>query len=68
MTDRFKGCLVTFEMNIREDDAVPILSAIRQMRGVLDVSPVPVNIEDHINRSRVRDEIREVLWKALGDA
>ena len=37
MTARVKGCWVAFEQDLREDDAVPLLDAIQQLRGVLAV-------------------------------
>ena len=39
MTDRYDAFTVVLERNIRTDDAEPVLAAIRQLRGVLDVIP-----------------------------
>jgi hypothetical protein len=35
MTDRLKGCVVTFDQDLRTDDAEAILNAIRMVKGVL---------------------------------
>lgn len=63
MTTRLKGVLVTFEDDIREDDAEHRLNAIRQIRGVLSVEPVPADVDDHMARERVRYE----LWSKVRD-
>jgi hypothetical protein len=39
MTDRLKGIYVAFDEDIRDDDAEPIIQAIRQIRHVLSVTP-----------------------------
>ena len=59
MSTRLKGVLVTFEEDVREDDAAATLAAIRQIRGVLSVDPVPADIDDHMARARVRHE----MWR-----
>lgn len=64
MTDRINAIVVVLEKDMREDDAEPILNAIRQMRGVLDVR---TNIADPllepIIRMRCAEEIMAVLRK-----
>ncbi len=39
MTDRLNALIVILEHDIREDDAEPIINAIQQLRGVLQVEP-----------------------------
>jgi hypothetical protein len=67
MTDRLKGVFVTFEQDIREDDAQATIAAIMQIRGVIDVSPSVAEIRDHTARVRARTElirqIRELLFE-----
>ena len=63
MTQRLKGVLVTFDRDIREDDAEAILTAIRMVRGVADVSPVEADSNDWMARQRVRSEISEEFRK-----
>ncbi len=65
MTDRIKGVYVTFEKDIRDDDAEPILNAIRQIRGVLSVEAEVSNFNDHIARERVRRELGCKLMAVL---
>lgn len=40
MTTRHSGYLVTLDQNYRDDDAEPILTALRMVKGVIDVRPV----------------------------
>lgn len=69
MTDRHSGYVITLDHDIREDDAERIITALRQIRGVVDVRPVVADgIEQHIAESRVRVEIAEhvqKLWQAV---
>lgn len=65
MTDRLNGVFVTFDRDIRDDDAEPILDAIRMIKGVLDVSPNITNISDYSARLRVQTEMREQIFKVL---
>ena len=64
MTDRINAIVVILEKDMREDDAEPLLNAIRTMRGVLDVR---TNIADPllepIIRMRMSVEIMDVLRK-----
>jgi hypothetical protein len=65
MTDRIKGCWVSFERDIREDDAGPLLQAIQQLRGVSAVTADPADPADWMARDRVRRELSEKLWAVL---
>lgn len=65
MTDRLKGLTVAFDRDIREDDAEAIVSAIKMIKGVLDVQPSYATSEDWMNRRRIRDELGTALWEVL---
>lgn len=67
MTDRLKGLVVTLERDIREDDAEAIMQAIRQLRGVEAVEPRKADIDDQMNRSRIKGEIGRKLFAALDE-
>jgi len=54
MTDRYNALTVVLESDIREDDAGPIIIAIRMIRGVLSVEPHVVDIDTHIAEDRAR--------------
>jgi len=58
MTDRHGGYLITLARDIREDDARHLMTAIRQLRGVLAVTPVPADPGAFIIELR-----RDTAWK-----
>jgi hypothetical protein len=65
VTDRLKGCVVVFEHDIRDDDAAPLLAAIKQMKGVVEVSPSLSTSDDWFAQTRVRQELGTKLLKIL---
>lgn len=52
MTDRHAGYLVALGRDVREDDAQEIITAIKMIRGVLEVTPVPGNLTLGIAKMR----------------
>lgn len=66
MTDRHAGYIVTLADDVREDDAEHVINALRMIKGVLNVSPVPADIELHMATERAKQEIttrfHEILW------
>lgn len=66
MTDRYNALVVFLDHDIRSDDAQPLIDAIKQLRGVLEVQPhVGGTLEDDLAYSRVRREMVEKLWQVL---
>lgn len=65
MTDRFKGVLVTFDRDIREDDAEPLIDAIRMIRGVLEVKPYIEGGEDYMCYHRGYADCRKRIFDQL---
>jgi hypothetical protein len=65
MTDRFNTLTVTLEKDIRSDDAEALLSAIRQLRGVLSVAGNVADIELHMAQERARHDLGQKLWQVL---
>ncbi len=57
MTQRLKAFIVTLDHDIREDDAEPILQAIRCLKHVASVDPVGRDLTDITARMRVRGEL-----------
>jgi len=68
MTDRYAGLVVTLERDIREDDAEPILDAIRLIRGVASVEPVIGDYRTHMAEQRARLRYRKLLWKVFEES
>ena len=67
MTDRYNYLTVVLEHDTRDDDAEGILSAIRHIVGVADVSGNVTDPMDYVAQTRARQELEEKLWKALRD-
>jgi hypothetical protein len=65
VTDRIKGFVVTLEKDLREDDAEATLTALRQIKGVLAVEPQLANIEDQLNRTRIRYELGKNILELI---
>ncbi len=67
MTDRVKGLTITLESDIRIEDISPLMNAILQMKGVIDVSPIISNASDSVVKLRCRQEMREKLYTLISE-
>lgn len=67
MTDRYNALTVVLEKDMREDDAQALLSAIRQLRGVLSVDGNVSDMNSHIAYARARGDLGGRLLAALRD-
>jgi hypothetical protein len=65
VTDRYFALTVVLEQNIRDDDAQPLIDAIKQLRGVLSVEPHISNLDTHQAQERAYAELRKKLWEVL---
>ncbi len=65
MTDRIKGLVITLDNDYRIDDLENLINAIEQFRGVASVSPSVASTDDHINRSRIKLELKQKLYEAI---
>lgn len=65
MSDRYKGLIITLEKDFKDEDAKEIMTAIAMVKGVLKVSPSVANVDDHLNRMRIKHEIEGRIWNAL---
>ena len=65
MTDRYNYLTVVLAQDTRSDDAEPLVEAIKQMRGVVEVRPNVTAPGDFAAYSRARSELTEKLWAAL---
>lgn len=62
MTDRICAFTVVIENDIREDDAEVLASAIKMLKGVVEVSMNVTDVNQYIAESRVRADMgRKVL-------
>ena len=65
MTDRYHSLTVVLEHDMRDDDAETLISAIRQLRGVLCVSGIVSDSNAHMAFERARADIGKNLWNIL---
>jgi hypothetical protein len=65
VTDRYSGFIVVLDKDIREDDAENVVTALRMVKGVASVAPIPANPQSYIAEQRVRQEITTRVWEAL---
>lgn len=65
MTDRHSGYVVVLDKDVREDDAQPIIAAIKQIRGVADVVPNVTNTGELIMSVRRDGHWIDGLVKAI---
>jgi hypothetical protein len=68
MTERYAALTIILEQNMRDDDTESLITAIRQLRGVLDVQPVPASLELLIAESRVRRDLITRLYAVLEES
>jgi hypothetical protein len=65
MSDRYNSLTVLLEKDLKDEDAEPLISAIKQLRGVLDVTPTVSNMIGILAEERARRELIDKLWSVL---
>jgi len=65
MTARYNALTVVLEKDIRDDDAEPLMNAIRMLRGVADVSGNVASIESYTAEVRARSELVKKLFDVV---
>ena len=65
MSDRYKGVVVAFDHDIKDEDAADLIKAISMIKGVIAVSPSVVNHDDYMNRAKIKWELRSQLMQVL---
>ena len=65
MTDRYTALTVILEAPKRDDDCESLITAIKQMRGVLDVKPRIATHEIYAATERARHDLGQRLWRVL---
>jgi hypothetical protein len=63
MTDRHAAYIVVLGDDIRDDDAQPIINALRMVKGVISVEPVVADWNLHIAQTRANQEWQERVWE-----
>ncbi|MCW2930014.1 MAG: hypothetical protein JWM19_976 [Actinomycetia bacterium] len=67
MTERHAAYIVILDEDVREDDSVHAMNAIRMIRGVASVEPVTADYELVIATRRAGDAWRKALVELLGN-
>lgn len=67
MTDRHAGYVVTLAKDLREDDAQHLITALWQLRGVIDVQPHITDVNLHIASVRADTAWRNKLLDFVAD-
>jgi len=65
MTDRYHSLTVVLDRDIRDDDAEPILMAIRMIKGVLSVKPKVADIDSNMAEDRARRNLEQKLFDVV---
>lgn len=67
MTDRIHSITIILDKDYRIDDAKPLIKALHQFRGVIEVKPNVSNIESLMAYSRARTDLQTKLFEVLED-
>lgn len=65
MTDRYNSLVVALDRDIREDDAEVIISAIKMIKGVADVTGNIVDPDSYVAERRVLNLIQDKLYALI---
>lgn len=65
MSDRAHSIQVVLQEDMRVDDLEQTMAAIRQLVGVINVSPIIADVESLMAESRVRNEVQMRLLQVI---
>ena len=65
MTDRYHSLVVVLDRDIRIDDAEAIISAIKMIKNVINVTGEVSDMDSNMAYSRVKNELKMKLWEIL---
>lgn len=61
MSDHYNALIVTLEDDLSQENAQPLIDAIKQLRGVLSVDPHVRDVNGYVAQIRARTEVIEKL-------
>lgn len=67
MSDRYNYLTVILEHDLKDEDAEPLIEAIKCFRGVLTVKANVVDMLALMTEERVRNELKDRLWRVLNE-
>lgn len=65
MTDRYTTLTVALDRETRDDDAQPIIDAIKMIKGVMAVTGNIADINMWVAQERARRELSEKIWAVV---
>jgi hypothetical protein len=65
MSNRYNYLMVALEADLKDEDAEPLIEAIKQFRGVLSVTPNVSDATAFLAEERARVELANKLWEVL---
>jgi hypothetical protein len=65
MSDRYNYLTVVLERDLKDEDAESLIAAIKQLRGVLSVTPNIVDPTALLAEKRAQAELTAKLWRVL---
>lgn len=68
MTDRISHLVVGLAEDIREDDIDQIVTALKMVKGVIDVRPVVADYTEALAEERVRAQVKLRVHQAVDAA
>jgi len=67
MSDKAKGIVITFNVDLDYEQLQNIKNTLRMIKGVADVKESVVNVDDYINRQRIKLEYQNKLREVFKD-
>lgn len=65
MSEKVKGFIVTLSRDVNEEGLKHTMSLMREIKGVVSVKPVTTDAGEHINRERIKHDLRMKLLTSL---
>lgn len=65
MSDRYHSLTVVLEQDTKDEDALQLIEAIKQMRSVLSVAGSVANITSHMAEQRARTKLGQEILKVI---
>lgn len=60
-----KGFVVILEDDLNESIAEHVIAAIQQIKHVIAVKPIPINVDDAIIEIRLKSELKQKVFDSL---
>jgi len=65
MSDSYHSLTVVLAGDIKDENCESLIEAIKQLRGVISVTPIVANFDSHMAEERARRELTNKLWDVI---